>query len=312
MAAAPEAAKAAETPTPEDTKSALEYVTTRVLDVADGGTQALGISDFTKLDAMKLGSMNRNVNAQWVADLVKTMFQELHTKRERTMLTLCIDLTQVSAALVDEEARASFCAVILDGQHRWSAMKAIREAYPGTNIPFWVTVHLVHSDAEQQDIIAKLDRRSNITDIDRMVMESRKRFKDALMCAVGPSNLRRHCFIEAADHAVLREPRISAALARRVTSVEVASTMIDACSTAYEARYAQCAKGSLRGGQRAMIKASQLYFFMADPREWVSHMVVGDPIPPLPDAAKRQRRARPSAAEREEAEDADYVPPATV
>lgn len=298
------AAAAVSATSPDVLSAALQYVTTRVLDVADGGTQALGASDFSKLDAMKLGSMNRNVDPAWVADLVKTMFNELHAKRERTMLTLCIDLTQVQAALEDDEARAGFRAVILDGQHRWTAMRDIRDAYPGTNIPFWVTVHLVRSDAEQQEIIAKLDRRSRITDVDRAVMESRRRFKDALMCAVGTANLRKHCFIEAADHAVLREPRVCAALARVATSGDAVRAMIDGCSAAYEGRWADCVKGALKGSQRSIVKATKLYFFMADPREWVPHMVLGDPIPAAAPAApapakKPSRRKKAAAADDE-------------
>lgn len=271
---------------PAVVNEALKYVTTRVLDVSDGGTQAMGVADFSKLDAMKLGSANRNVNAEWVDDLMRTMFSELHTRKERTLLTLCIDLREVQAALEDPEARAAFRAVILDGQHRWTAMRQIRDNHPGVDIPFWVTVNLVRTDAEMHDIITRLERRSPITDIDRLVMEARKRFKDALMLLVGANNLRRHAFHEAADHPVLREPRVCAALAR-VPTVDAMRDALARLATEYEARYRACTKGSLGGGQRAIIKSCHLYFFMADPREWVPHMLLGDPLPGVESKAKK-------------------------
>ena len=285
---------------PRVLNAALEYVTTKVLEVSDGGTQALGAADFSKLDALKLGSANRNVSAEWVNDLVRTMFMELHERRERTMLTLCIDLREVQAALEDPEARAAFRAVILDGQHRWTAMRAIRDAYPGTNIPFWVTVHLVRTDEEQQDIITRLDRRSPITDVDRVVMEARARFKEALMLVVGPANIRRHAFHEAADHPVLREPRVCAALTR-VATVDAMRDKLARLSVEYEPRYRACVKGDLGGGPRAIIRTSQIYFFMADPREWVPHMLLGDALPAASAAPKKseKEKAAEEGAEKE-------------
>ena len=269
---------------PRVTAAALEYVTTRVLDVAEGGTQAMGVADFSKLDVMKLGSTNRNVNAEWVQELVTTMFQELNARRERTVLTLCIDTSQLKAATEDEDARAGFRAVILDGQHRWSAMRAIRDAYPGTNIPFWVVVHLVRSDAEQQAIIDRLERRSPITDVDRGVVDARMRFKNALMTLVGAGNLRKHAFIEAADHAVLREPRVCAGLAR-LGGIDAMRAALEGVSAEYEPLYRDCHKASLRGSARTVIRDTRLYFFMADPREWVprmlGHAAGGADAPPL-------------------------------
>ena len=284
---------------PRVTNAALEFVTKKVFVVADGGTQAFGESDFTKLDTMKLGSNNRNVNAVWADDLAKTMFSELHTRRECTVLTLCIDTSQLKATLEDDEARASFRAIILDGQHRWTAMRAIRAAYPEVNIPFWVVVHLVSNDAEQQAIIERLERRSPITPEDLGVIDARTRFKNALVTLVGVGNLRKHAFIEAADHIVLREPRVCTALARLGPGIDAIRSALERVSIEYEPLYRECHKASLRGSQRAIIRDTRLFFFMADPREWVPRMLFAQDAPPLgfcfghdskPEAKKKVKR----------------------
>ena len=92
---------------------------------------------------------------------------------------------------------------------------------------------------------------------------------------------------------------------------------IAACSKAYEARWTACLKRTLSNGQRAIVRATKLYFFMADPREWVAHMVLGDPLPeqaPRPPRAQRAPRARAkkqAAAEGgddSEEDDPDFVP----
>ena len=277
---------------PDVAQLALEFVSTRVLDISAGGAQALCLSDLTRLDRLALGSVNRNVNLGWARELVQTMFTQLHTTQERTTLTVCIDVTQLQAALEDPEARERFQASILDGQHRFTALQLIKAERPDVVFQFWLVVHIVRSDAEQQQLITRLDRRLQITDADHQIIEARKLFKDALVLITGPEHTRKHAFLEAANHAVLRDPRVSSELAR-VRDVARFRELLARCALDYKPLWNACAKSRLTSGQQALIKASEAYFYVTSPAEWVPHALLGAPVGPLREGlAKKVRQGK--------------------
>lgn len=210
---------------------ALTFLSEKVLDISN--KQALCICDFSHLDRFTLGSINRNVKPEWVKEMKKSI-QEMHAIGRRTTVTVAIDLRDIKIALEDSEAAQDFKAVIIDSQHRWMAMKELRQQHPGMDYKFWLVVYIIESEEDMKTLLFDLDRRLDITPDDKMQIEIRKRFVEAFS-KITEGHEKRRCVQRTKNHPILRDADVMRALAR-LSVDEMISKMKD-CAKLYKREY---------------------------------------------------------------------------
>ena len=199
-----------------DTKyfdEAAKYLGRSIIDPGDKTRQALVLTDASFLDRYTLGSVNRNVNVQWVSEIKEEM-RQLHERKERTVCTACIDVRHIKGALEDPEAARDFKAVLLDGQHRFSALSELcREDEKYKAYSFWVVLYIVQSDEEMEQLLRDMDKRIVFTEDDVVTIDVRMRFIKAFKELTAGQETRR-CITGTINHPVLRDPKITEALRR--------------------------------------------------------------------------------------------------
>jgi hypothetical protein len=208
---------------------AAKFLGKNIIDNGEHTRQALIVTDATFLDRYTLGSINRNINPQWVSE-IKASMRQLYERKERTMCTACIDVRHVKGAIEDPEAARDFKAVLLDGQHRFSALfELCKEDDKYKTYEFWVVLYLVQNDEEMEQLLRDMDKRIVFTDDDVVTIDVRMRFIKAFKELTAGQETRR-CVTGTLNHPVLRDPKITEIL--RKLPKEAIKSMI--AKTAYE------------------------------------------------------------------------------
>lgn len=231
---------------------ALAYLCEKTLDV--NNKQAICLSGFAHLDRFTLGSINRDVKPTWVKEMKKSIL-DMHAIGRRTTVTVAIDLRDIKIALEDPEAAQDFKAVIVDSQHRWMAMKELREQHPGMDYKFWLIVYITESEEEMKALLLDLDRRLDITPDDKAQIEIRKRFVEAFS-KLTEGHEKRRCVQRTKNHPILRDADVMRALSR-MTREDMESKLRD-CAKLYKREYedARLAKSS---ALYATVEGTKLY-----------------------------------------------------
>lgn len=196
----------------------------QILDSVAGGRQAMLLSDQSYLHRFALGSVNRDVNMKWVQKL-KIEMSHLIMARERTTLTACIDLREVQRAVEEQTGATDFQATLLDGQHRFMALKELYEENPTCKYDFWVQVYIVSSENEMMRLIEDFDKRLIISAKDKKVMEDRRLFSEAFSSLVPKGHHHRRCVTGTINHKVLREEAIMNVIQKGLTKEKLMELM---------------------------------------------------------------------------------------
>lgn len=183
----------------------------QMLDSVPNGRQALLLSDHTYLHRLTLGSVNRDVNPKWVSKLKREM-HNLIMARERTTITVCIDLRDVIRAIEEQAGATDFKAIVLDGQHRVACLKEMFATNPRLQYEFWMQVYVMSSEVEMESLIEDLDRRLPISAKDKKTIQDRRSFAEAFISLIPASHHTRRCITGTLNHKVLRMEAVVEAL----------------------------------------------------------------------------------------------------
>lgn len=208
---------------------ALGYISEKVLDV--NSKQALCLSNLNFLDRMTLGSINRNINPSWVSEMKKSILDMQQIQR-RTTITVCIDIRDIEIALT--EGGEDFKVVIIDAQHRWLAMKEIKQENPDFEYQFWLVVYIVNSEEETKKLLFDLDRRLDITPNDKQQIQIRQRFIDAFSLLTR-NHEKRRCIQRSKNLPILRDPDIMRVLHKM--NLEEIKEKIKECALHYKQEF---------------------------------------------------------------------------
>lgn len=193
---------------------ALGLLSEKTYDVSN--KQALCLSSMEYIDRFALGSINRDINAEWVKEMKRSII-EMASVGRRTTVTVCIDVRDIQIALTDQEAGSEFKAVIVDSQHRWSAMKELKRENPLMEYRFWLVVYVVHNEDDMKQLFLDLDKRLDITPSDKEQIAIRKRFVNAFS-ELTDEHEKRRCVQRTKNLPILRDQEVMRALARLTTS----------------------------------------------------------------------------------------------
>jgi hypothetical protein len=208
----------------EHIEEATRLLGKKMLDYVDGGRQALLLTDQTYLCRFGLGAVNRDVNFKWV-DKLKMEMMRLAGSRERTTITVCINLVDIQQAIEEQNGASDFKSTILDGQHRVEALKQLYEDNPGMKYEFYCMVYIVSKENEMMKLIEDFDKRLIISTKDKKVMQSRSVFMEAFLAHIPNEHHHRRCITGTKNHKLLREEVIVQAMEAITTKEEMVQRM---------------------------------------------------------------------------------------
>lgn len=213
---------------------AAKYLGKSIIDQGENTRQALVITDASYLDKYTLGSVNRNINNQWVTQIKESM-KQLYERKERTICTACIDVRHVKGALEDPDAAKEFKAILLDGQHRFTALNELcKEDKKYKSYSFWVVLYIVQNDEEMEQLLRDMDKRIVFTDDDVVTIDVRMRFIKAFK-ELTTGNETRRCVTGTMNHPILRDPKITEVL--RKLPKEAIKSMISKTGNEYKEKF---------------------------------------------------------------------------
>lgn len=193
---------------------ALGLLSEKTYDVSN--KQALCLSSLEYINRFTLGSINRDINTEWVKEMKRSII-EMASVGRRTTVTVCIDVRDIQIALTDQEAGNEFKAVIIDSQHRWTAMQELKKENPLMEYKFWLIVYVVHNEDDMKQLFLDLDKRLEITTSDKEQISVRKRFVNAFS-DLTEEHEKRRCVQRTKNLPVLRDQEVMRALSRLTTA----------------------------------------------------------------------------------------------
>ena len=130
--------------------------------------QILVESNDSYIHKFSVHALNRNVDMNWVSEMKVEILKTIMA-HECMTLTLAIDKRMVAQAVSDPDTQVEqggFTAIVLDGQHRWQAMKQLKEEMPHIEFKIWLVIYLVENDAEIIQRLDTLNKRRNFSRAD--------------------------------------------------------------------------------------------------------------------------------------------------
>ena len=174
---------------------AAEYLGTQILH-RNAGKQALVLSDNSFIHKLQLHELNRNIDPVWVQSMKNEILKNVISNEAMT-LTVVIDVREVQRYINREEGEvgddSDFKAFIVDGQHRWMAMKELLAEMPALTFPIYLMVYIVENDTELTLRLHILNKRKDFTPNDTYVVELKRRFIAVMERAAGVEHRRRIC-----------------------------------------------------------------------------------------------------------------------
>lgn len=196
-----------------DLAQALAWLGNVVYCNESGTKQAFLCSDVSYIGRFDLDPANRNINPEWVREMKKEVLM-LHSQNEIMTLTAAIDKRNIAAFIEAKnsgEDLGMFKAILLDGQHRWSALKQLRDEQPGVPFRFFLTVYVVEDDEEIKKRLMQLNKRREFTSSDAAEVDGRLRFLK-VWNAVTLGNENRVCVRRIRNNELLRKVSVIKAL----------------------------------------------------------------------------------------------------
>lgn len=186
---------------------AAKFLGKHICDSGEQTRQMMILSDCSFIDKFTFGSVNRDIDPDWVNEMKKVM-KNLYEKRERTTCVACIDVRHIKGALEDTEAAQEFKALIIDSQHRITALKELcEEDAKYKSYSFWVVLYIVQSDEEIEQLLKDMDKRRPFNDDDMVTVDVRLRFIQAFKEVTVGCETRR-CVTGTINHPVLRDLKV--------------------------------------------------------------------------------------------------------
>jgi hypothetical protein len=202
-----------------------------------GATQILIESDNTFIDMFEVHEMNRNIDEQWVKEM-KTEVLKTSIAKECMAITLAVDERMIRRAMTEpdnSEQDGGFKAIILDGQHRVAAMKALKYEMPSLSYDIWLTVYIVEDDNAIIKRLEELNKRRPFTQDDTNKLYVVKRFMEAFEQLHKKENETRRCIQNVRKSPIIKS--LTFIKKHNNTSVNEFITKIQNISIQYKSRW---------------------------------------------------------------------------
>lgn len=257
-----------------DLAQALNWLGQVVYCNQDGTRQAFLCSDVTYVGRFDLDPANRNINDEWVREM-KTEIKALHERNEMMTLTAAIDKRSIAAfieAKMSGEDLGMFKAILLDGQHRWSALKQLRDEQPGTPFKFFLIVYVVDNDEEIKMRLMQLNKRREFTKADAAEVDGRLRFlKVWNQVTLGHEN--RVCVRRIRNSELLRKVPVIKALMNM--SEDQIYQKIHQVAQKHQAAYEASEDRFKRSMAGKVVRATGMYQLVKDDASWIDEFASG-------------------------------------
>lgn len=221
------------------------------------------------LDRFDVHEVNRNVDTAWVNQMKVEMLKTIMAEECMT-LTLAIDERLVKAAMEEPEGEAhgGFKAVIIDGQHRWYAMRQIMAELPKTTFRIWLVVYLVSNDTEIRYRLDTINKRRAFTQDDTDKVAVTMRFLDAFDRFVSdPALGSKRCILRVRKSTILKSSKFMDR--HRNTTSDEFEQMIAGASASFQAPF-YALKG--RSVLHDVVAATGLYQLMDASCQWLLNL----------------------------------------
>lgn len=247
---------------------ATEWLGKKVL--STNPNQVLLESDDTFIDKFAIHPLNRNVDMIWVSQMKVEVLKTVMAQECMT-LTLAIDKRLIVQAMTDpdtNEDQGGFKAIILDGQHRWEAMKQLKEEIPTISFKIWIILYIVANDAEIVQRLDTLNKRRSFSKDDDDKVAVTKRFLDALSSIHTQEYQTRRSIGKVRKSAILKSDQFIKKH-RHTTTKQFQESITSIASTykeSWEASQPYCKSSSLC----STIQATKLYQLVDGTCEWLN------------------------------------------
>jgi len=220
--------------TPESLVYAATWLGTGIL--STNPNQVLLESNESFIDKFAIHALNRNVDMNWVSEM-KVQLLKTVMAQETMTLTLAIDKRMVLQAIEEPEPNdaqggGGFKAIILDGQHRWEAMKQVKEEMPNIHFKIWLIVYIVENDIEIVQRLETLNKRRMFSRADDEKVAVMKRFLHGFGAVHTQEYQSRRCIGKIRKSPVLRSEQFIKR--HRTTTAEQFTEKIKEIANAYQ------------------------------------------------------------------------------
>jgi hypothetical protein len=194
---------------PEDVNNAASWLGSSI--ISSNPNQVLIESDDRFIDRFDIHELNRNVDMLWVSQMKVEILKTIMSQECMT-LTLAIDIRMIETAIEksdketdnDADTKCLFKAIILDGQHRWEAMKQIKQEMPDIRFKTWLIVYIVKNDNEIIQRLETLNKRRCFSQEDNDKVAVVKRFLDAFAQLHTNTFQSRRCIVKVRKSYILK------------------------------------------------------------------------------------------------------------
>jgi hypothetical protein len=254
-----------------DLAEALKWLGNVVYCDPNGTNQAFLCSDVSFVGHFDVDPANRSVNDEWVREMKKEIVA-LHAKNEMMTLTAAIDKRTIAAfihAKDNDEDLGMFKAILLDGQHRWTALKQLRDEKPKVEFKFFLIVYIVESDDEIRQRLLQLNKRREFTTSDAAEVDGRLKFLKAWnQSTLGSEN--RVCVRRIRNHELLRNASIVKCL-MKMSESEIHKKLYEIASS-YEGRYKASSDRFKKSVAGQIIRSTGLYQLVNEDGQWLEEI----------------------------------------
>lgn len=236
--------------------------------------QVLLESDHTFLDRFTIHELNRNVDVNWVSQMKVEVLKTIMSKECMT-LTLAIDKRMIATAIAEpeNEDQGGFKAIILDGQHRYEAMRQLLREMPALEFNIWLVVYVVSNDAEILSRLETLNRRRNFSQSDNDKIAVTQRFLEAFehySNREGESMSTKRCIVKVRKSPILKSPKFVSA--HRMTTTAQFIEKLAQVSTQYKRMWDAYAEKVPKSVLHDVVKKTKLHQLVDEHANWLNEV----------------------------------------
>ena len=251
---------------------AANWLGTKMLCVSPN--QVLVESDNTFIPRFSVHELNRNVDMNWVSHMKVEVLKTILSKECMT-LTLAIDERMIATALAEpeNEDQGGFKAIILDGQHRYEAMRQIIKEMPTIQFNIWLVVYVVRNDAEILSRLETLNRRRNFSESDNDKIAVTQRFLEAFDHYTnrhGATISTRRCVVKVRKSHILKSPKFVAL--HRMTTTDQFIDRLAQISTKYKCAWEDYADKVPTSVLHDVVAKTQLHQLVDEHAAWLTEL----------------------------------------
>lgn len=144
------------------------------------GKQILLMGNADTLDKLEIHPCNRNIDQTWVNTLKISLMKLANDNEAVATIYIAIVKNEVEMAKRGEDGDFSIKSAIIDGQHKVTALKQIRDQIPDFNFEMYMIVYFVENDKEIMHRIDIINSIRPFNNRDKNDILTRALFKESL------------------------------------------------------------------------------------------------------------------------------------